>query len=325
LLALLRKLRQEGRTIIFTSHKLDEVLAIADDITVLRAGRVVGSAKPGQTSPAKLGAMMMGEEIEFPHRTARALPGHAPVLAIRGLAAFDTRGVMRLNDIDLVVRPGEVVGVAGVAGSGQDELLAAIAGLIQPAKGSVTLDGRNITTWPIAARRAAGLGYISADRSREGLCLPATIADNVIAGRHRAVPFERFGLLRPSVISAHVRQALDAFAVVRRDEADPVRSLSGGNQQRVVIARELDRVPKLLIAAQPTRGVDIAGIAFIHREMLAYRDRGGAVLLISEELGELLQLCDRIVAMHHGRATGEMTGEQADIDSIGRLMLGEAA
>jgi simple sugar transport system ATP-binding protein len=189
----------------------------------------------------------------------------------------------------------------------------------------VTLDGRNITTWPIAARRAVGLGYISADRSREGLCLPATIADNVIAGRHRAVPFERFGLLRPSVISAHVRQALDAFAVVRRDEADPVRSLSGGNQQRVVIARELDRAPKLLIAAQPTRGVDIAGIAFIHREMLAYRDRGGAVLLISEELGELLQLSDRIVAMHHGRVTGEMTGEQADIDSIGRLMLGEAA
>lgn len=133
------------------------------------------------------------------------------------------------------------------------------------------------------------------------------------------------GLLRPSMISAHVRQALDAFAVVRRDEADPVRSLSGGNQQRVVIARELDREPKLLIAAQPTRGVDIAGIAFIHREMLAYVERGGAVLLVSEELDELLLLSDRIVAMHHGRATGEMRGEQADIDSIGRLMLGEAA
>jgi simple sugar transport system ATP-binding protein len=232
---------------------------------------------------------------------------------------------MRLNDIDLVVRPGEILGVAGVIGSGQDELVAAIVGLIQPAKGSVTLDGRDITVWPIAARRAVGLGYISPDRSREGLCLPATIADNVIAGRHRAAPFERLGLLWPSVISAHARQALDAFSVVRRHEADPVRSLSGGNQQRVVIARELDRAPKLLVAAQPTRGVDIAGIAFIHRKMLAYRERGGAVLLISEELNELLQLSDRIVAMHHGRATGEMTAEQADIDSIGRLMLGEAA
>ena len=325
LLALLRKLRQEGRTIIFISHKLDEVLAIADDITVLRAGRVVGSAKPSQTSAAKLGAMMVGEEIEFPHRAARTLAGRGPVLAVQGLAALDTRGVMRLNDIDLVVRPGEVLGVAGVVGSGQDELVAAIVGLIQPAKGSVTLDGRDITSWTIAARRAAGLGYISADRSREGLCLSATIADNVIAGRHRAAPFERMGLLRSSMISAHVRQALDAFAVVRRDEADPVRSLSGGNQQRVVIARELDRAPKLLIAAQPTRGVDIAGIAFIHREMLAYIERGGAALLVSEELDELLLLSDRIVAMHHGRATGEMRGEQADIDSIGRLMLGEAA
>jgi general nucleoside transport system ATP-binding protein len=269
--------------------------------------------------------MMVGEEVEFPHRTARAIADRAPVLAVQGLAALDTRGVMRLNSIDLVIRPGEVVGIAGVAGSGQDELVAAIAGLLQPAAGSVTLDGRDITNWPIAARRAAGLGYISADRTHEGLCLSAAITDNVIAGRHRAAPFERMGVLRPSVIGAYARQALDTFSVVRRDEADPVRSLSGGNQQRVVIARELGRAPKLLIAAQPTRGVDIAGIAFIQREILAYREQGGAVLLVSEELDELLQLSDRIVAMHHGRATGEMAAEHADIGSIGRLMLGEAA
>jgi general nucleoside transport system ATP-binding protein len=325
LLELLRKLRQEGRTIVFISHKLDEVLAVADDITVLRAGRVAGAAKPSQTSAAKLGAMMVGEEIEFPHRTAHALAGREPVLTVQGLAALDTRGVMRLNGVDLAIRPGEVVGIAGVAGSGQDELVAAIVGLIQPAAGRVALDGRDITSWPIAARRGAGLGYISADRAREGLCLAAAIADNVIAGRHRAAPFERMGVLRPSLIAAHARRALDAFSVVRRDDADPARSLSGGNQQRVVIARELDRRLKLLIAAQPTRGVDIAGIAFIHREILAYREQGGAVLLISEELDELLQLCDRIVAMHHGRAAGELAAEEADIAGIGRLMLGEAA
>ena len=230
-----------------------------------------------------------------------------------------------LNGIDLIVRPGEVVGIAGVAGSGQDELIAAIVGLIQPAAGSVTLDGCDVTYWSIAARREAGLGYISADRAREGLCLSATIADNLVAGRHRTAPFQRMGVLRSSVIRAHARQALDTFSVVRRDEADPVRSLSGGNQQRVVIARELDRAPKLLIAAQPTRGVDIAGIAFIHREILDYREKGGAVLLISEELDELVELSDRIVAMHHGRITGEVTADQAEIDKIGRLMLGEAA
>ena len=325
LLALLRKLRQEGRTIIFISHKLDEVLSVADDITVLRGGRVVATVKPKETSAAKLGAMMVGEEIEFPRRTAHALAGREPVLAVQALAALDTRGILRLNGIDLVVRPGEVVGIAGVAGSGQDELIAAIVGLIQPAAGSVTLDGHDATYWSIAARREAGLGYISADRAREGLCLSATIADNLVAGRHRTAPFQRMGVLRSSVIRAHARQALDTFSVVRGDEADPVRSLSGGNQQRVVIARELDRAPKLLIAAQPTRGVDIAGIAFIHREILDYREKGGAVLLISEELDELVELSDRIVAMHHGRITGEVTADQAEINKIGRLMLGEAA
>ena len=237
LLALLRRLRDEGRTIIFISHKLDEVLAVADDITVLRAGRVVGASKPSQTSAAKLGAMMVGEEIEFPHRAEHALAGREPTLAVHGLAALDTRGVMQLNGIDLAIRPGEVVGIAGVVGSGQDELVAAIVGLIQPAGGRVMLAGRDITSWPIAVRRGAGLGYISADRAREGLCLSAAIADNVIAGRHRAAPFERMGVLRPSLIAAHARRALDAFSVVRRDDADPARSLSGGNQQRVVIAR----------------------------------------------------------------------------------------
>jgi general nucleoside transport system ATP-binding protein len=325
LLALLRKLRQEGRTVIFISHKLDEVLAVADDITVLRAGRVAGAVKPGGTSAAKLGAMMVGEEIEFPRRTAHTLAGREPVLAVQGLAALNTGGVARLNGIDLVIRPGEVVGVAGVAGNGQDELVAAIVGLIQPTAGSVTLDGCDVTNWSIAARREGGLGYISADRAREGLCLSATIADNLIAGRHRTPPVERMGVLRPSVIRAHARHALDTFSVVRRDEADPVRSLSGGNQQRVVIARELGRAPKLLVAAQPTRGVDIAGIAFIHREILAYRENGGAVLLISEELDELFQLSDRIVAIHRGSIAGEMGAEQADIGKIGRLMLGEAA
>jgi general nucleoside transport system ATP-binding protein len=325
LLALLLRLRGEGRTIIFISHKLDEVLAIADEITVLRAGRVVASTRADETDASLLGQLMVGEEIEPVRRVRKTQSGREAVLSIHALAALDSRGVRRLDGADLVIRPGEVVGIAGVAGSGQDELVAAIVGLRQPVAGAVRLGVLNITALSIARRRFAGMGYVSADRAHEGLCLPASIGDNVIAGQHRLAPFVHLGLLRPLVIGRHVRSTLDKFAIVRRDDADPARSLSGGNQQRLVIARELDRKPKMLIAAQPTRGVDIAGIAFIHRQILDYRDRGGAVLLVSEELEELLALSDRIVALHHGKVIGEVSADRADIAGIGRMMLGEAA
>jgi simple sugar transport system ATP-binding protein len=325
LLALLRRLRDEGRTIVFISHKLDEVLAIADRITVLRSGRVVGSTIPAETNASALAQLMVGEAVENPVRSPRAQDDGPPVLAVRGLGALDARGTRRLVEIDLEVKRGEVVGVAGVSGSGQDELVAAIVGLRRAANGVVMLESRDITGDSVAARREAGIGYLSADRAHEGLCLPATIRDNVIAGQHRHRPFAHGGILRPKLVRDHVREVLTRFSVIYGGDVDPVSSLSGGNQQRLVIARELDRRPRILVAAQPTRGVDIAGIASIHRQILAYRDAGGAVLLVSEELEELLALADRIVVLHHGAVTGAIAGDQANPVRIGRMMLGEAA
>ncbi|HEY1719722.1 MAG TPA: ABC transporter ATP-binding protein [Magnetospirillaceae bacterium] len=325
LLALLRKLRSEGRTIVFISHKLDEVLAIADRITVLRAGRAVASTAPHETNAAQLAQLMVGEPVDHPHRTAAKSDASMPVLAVRNLAALDSRGVRRLLGIDLDVRRGEIVGIAGVSGSGQDELVAAIVGLRRVAAGTVNFDNADATYASVAARRKAGIGYLSADRAYEGLCGTATIRDNAIAGRHRETPFAQHGVLQLQYAREYVSDLLARFAVVYGADTDPVRSLSGGNQQRVAIARELARAPKLLIAAQPTRGVDIAGIAAIHRQILAYRDAGGAVLLVSEELEELLALSDRIVVLHHGMVSGELAGSHTDLAQIGKLMLGQAA
>jgi len=325
LLALLRRLRDEGRTILFISHKLDEVLSVCDGVTVLRGGRVVAATTPAEADIARLAELMVGEPVEFPRRVPHARTIGAPVVSLRGLTAVDSRGVTRLSVVDLDLRPAEIVGIAGVAGSGQDEMLAAIVGLRRPLAGRVLIEGADATALSISARRAAGVGYVSADRAHEGLCLPESIQGNVVAGRHRAPPFARAGLLRPPVIREHVRGALHRFGVVYRDETDPVRSLSGGNQQRVVIARELDRNPKALVAAQPTRGVDIAGIAYIHRQLLEFSKTGGAILLISEELEELMNLADRIVVLYRGRIAGELSGEDRSLAGIGRLMIGEAA
>lgn len=329
LLVLLRRLRDEGRTILFISHKLDEVRAVADRITVLRAGRVVAAVTPAEADAPTLARLMVGEPVAPPRRPPRAARATASVLSVRGLAGLDPRGVRRLAGVDLDIGAGEIVGIAGVAGSGQDELVALVVGLRRAVAGTIRLDGADITGLPVAARRRAGIGYVSADRAQEGLCLPATIRDNLLAGRHRAPPFARHGWLRPAVVRAHVRRVLARFAIVHADAGEPVATLSGGNQQRVAMARELDRAPRLLVAAQPTRGVDIAGIAFLHARILAYRAAGGAVLLVSEELEELLALADRVVVLHRGRVGGVVDGtaeQGADaIGRIGRLMLGAGA
>ena len=324
LLALLRHLRDEGRTILFISHKLDEVLAVADRITVLRAGRVVATTTPAQTDVASLAQLMVGEAVAPPRRAHVTARG-AAVLSVHALGALDARGVRRLIGIDLDVHPGEIVGIAGVGGSGQDELVTALVGLRRAVAGTIVLDGANVTGASVASRRRAGLGYVSADRAHEGLSQQASISDNVLAGRHRDAPFARHGVLHPSVVRAHVAKVLALFSVMHGDAADPVGSLSGGNQQRVAIARELDRAPRLLVAAQPTRGVDIAGTAFIHARILAYRDAGGAVLLVSEELDQLLALADRILVLYRGRLGGTVEGARADPVRIGRMMLCEAA
>jgi simple sugar transport system ATP-binding protein len=323
LMALLKRLKAEGRTILFISHKLDEVLDVSDDITVMRAGRVVGSLKTAGTSKSALAELMIGEILA--ETTARAGQPGESVLAVEGLTVGDVRGAARLRDVGFSVRKGEIVAIAGVAGNGQDELVGAVTGLQPIASGSITLSGRPVAHLPLPARRALGLAYLSPDRAAEGLCLDASIAENVVAGHHRRAGFVSAGILKLGVIADHAEKLLDRYSVRRGSSALAASSLSGGNQQRVAIARELDGVPDLLVACQPTRGVDIRGIAFIHRCLLDYRDRGGAVLLVSEELDEIITLADRILVIYNGELRGEVRRGDADIELIGRMMLGERA
>ena len=325
LLALMRKLKAEGRTILFISHKLEEVMSTADAITIMRAGRVVETTTPAKTSLSELARAMVGESFEASKVEAHARPSGKLLFRARGLVARDAMGVRRLGPVDLDIFAGEIVGVAGVSGNGQDELVDSAAGLTQPAEGTIDFAGSDMTPASTSQFRAAGVGYLSADRGEEGLCLTASIRDNFIAGRERDHAFSRFSVLRFRAIAVEAERALARLSVRYGRLSDPASNLSGGNQQRLAIARELDREPKLLVAAQPTRGVDIAGTAFIHSLIAAFRDRGGAVLMISESLDEILALSDRIVGLYNGRVAGELSRDQASVERVGRMMLGQKA
>ncbi len=325
LLALMRKLRAEGQTIVFISHKLDEVMSVADAITVMRAGRVVETTTPSATTVAELARAMVGESVDTDPPEPRSHASGEPLFSARGLVAVDALGFERLGPVDLDVRRAEIVGVAAVGGNGQDELVACAAGLAAPAAGTIAFAGCRVNGLPTFRFREAGVGYVSADRAEEGLCLTASVRDNFVAGRERDPVFSRFGLLRRGAVDGEAAKALKALSVRFGGLGDPAGSLSGGNQQRLALARELGREPRLLVAAQPTRGVDIAGTAFIHRLLASFRDRGGAVLLVSESLDEILALSDRVVCLFKGRIVGELRRRDATVAAIGRMMLGQQA
>jgi general nucleoside transport system ATP-binding protein len=325
LLNLMRRLKAEGRTIVFISHKLEEVMSIADAITVMRSGRVVATTTPAKTSLSELARAMVGEAVEPLHIEPRPHSSGEPLFAVRGLVGADAMGFERLGPVNLEIFPGEIVGIAGVGGNGQDELVACAAGLAAPVIGQIVFDRRDLTGASVASFRAAGVGYISTDRAEEGLCLAASIRDNFVAGREREPKFSRFGVMRLPAIDAAAIPALELLSVRFGALADPAASLSGGNQQRLVLAREIERNPKLLVAAQPTRGVDIAGTAFIHRLLGDFRDCGGAVLLVSESLDEILALSDRVVCLYNGKIVGEMPRGEASVRALGQLMLGQRA
>ena len=325
LLTLMRRLKAEGRTIVFISHKLEEVMSIADAITVMRSGRVVGTTTPAKTSLSELARAMVGEAVEPAQVEARPRYSSEALFAAQGLVGADPMGFKRLGPVDLEIFPGEIVGIAGVGGNGQDELIACAAGFAAPVTGLIVFDRRDLTSASAEKFRAVGVGYVSADRAEEGLCLAASIRDNFVAGREREPKFSRFGVMRRSAIDAAATRALERLSVRFGALADTAASLSGGNQQRLVLARELERNPRLLVAAQPTRGVDIAGTAFIHRLLGDFRDRGGAVLLVSESLDEILALSDRIVCLYNGKIVGEMARAEANVRALGQLMLGQRA
>jgi simple sugar transport system ATP-binding protein len=317
--AVLRRLAGEGHSIVFISHKLYEVLEIADRITVIRRGRVVGERKPGETDEDDLAELMVGREVQLVVDRGESHPG-APVLRVAGLTASDDRGHQMVNGVDFDVRAGEIFGIAGVAGNGQDELVESIIGLRKPTAGSVTLSGKDVTGHSPRQLNEAQVAYVPADRHRFGLILPFSIADNLVLTSYYRAPYAH-GLLRDrDAINRDANTAVKRFDIRTPSPNARANTLSGGNQQKTVVAREFDRDLKLLILDQPTRGLDVGSIEFIHRQVIAKRDAGTAVLLVSAELDEVLELSDRIGVMYGGRMVAVLDGPTADKNEVGLLM-----
>jgi general nucleoside transport system ATP-binding protein len=313
----LRKLRDDGKTIVFISHKLDEVLEIADRITVLRRGKVVGQTTPGTTTKQELAEMMVGRPVLFRLDKPQIEIGE-PIVTIEGLAAG------RLRGIDLEVRAGEIVGVAGVEGNGQRELAETLIGLMRPEHGRIQLHGQDIAGWSVDRIRDAGVAFVPEDRHDQGLVLDMTIWENTILGRQDDEGFSPRGILAIAKIKELAADLIKRFDVRARNIGVAAATLSGGNQQKLILARELENDPRLLIAAQPTRGLDVGAIEFVWREILQQKAEGRAVLLISAELDEIYALSDRIVTLYEGKITGEYPPD-APPDLIGVGMTGGRA
>jgi general nucleoside transport system ATP-binding protein len=304
LFEILRNLVQEGMSVIFISHKLNEVLAIADRITVLRRGRRIDTIDREGATEQGLAQMMVGREVLLRVEKKASEP-REPVLVVENLTVFDERGLEAVRDVSFEVRGGEIVAIAGVDGNGQTELVEALTGLRKPSGGRVLIAGEDVTNSRPRHHLDHGLGHIPEDRLRRGLVLEFNLAENLALHDYRKEPNSRFGWLRPGRIVSWARGLLREFDVRGGSAESRASALSGGNQQKVVVAREVERNPRVLIAAQPTRGLDVGAIEFVHRRLVQERDEGRAILLVSLELEEVLSLSDRILVIYEGRIVGE--------------------
>ena len=317
--AVLRRLAREGHSVVFISHKLYEVLEIADRITVIRRGRVVGERRPAETNEEELARLMVGRDVQLIVDRGDSHPGPV-VLQVDQLHVKDERGSEVVRGVSLEVRAGEILGIAGVAGNGQDELVEALIGLRRPSSGTVRLGDRETTGWSPRAMNEAGVAYVPADRQRFGLVLSFTVADNLVLTSYHRAPFSRGVLRDDTAIREAAGQAVAEFDVRTPSTEVTASTLSGGNQQKVVVARELGRDLQLLILDQPTRGLDVGSIEFIHRQAIAKRNATTAILLVSAELDEVLEMSDRIAVMYRGTIVAVMDGRTADKNEVGLLM-----
>jgi len=321
LFAILRALRDGGRTIIFITHKLDEVVDLADRVTVMRDGRVTGVVAARETTKEELARMMVGRDVLLSvSKEAPRIGG--TVLEVRDLRVRGRKGTEILGGIDLDVRSGEIVGVAGVQGNGQTELVEVLTGLRRADGGRIALAGVDVTDCGPRELRDLGVAHIPEDRQERGLVLDFTVAENLMLGRHHRAPYSRAGLLSSEAIRTHATDLIERNDLRPSDPAVAARDLSGGNQQKLIVAREFDGDPVLLIAAQPTRGVDIGAIEFVHKSLLHMRDRGVAVLLVSAELSEIMTLSDRIAVMYRGRLVETFDAAEVDEETLGLYMTG---
>src|SRR5437016_11440447 len=317
--AVLRRLASEGHSIVFISHKLYEVLEIADRITVIRRGRVVGERVPAETDEDDLAELMVGRGVQLTVDRGESHPADVAV-RLEGLEVKDDRGSIAVRGVDLEVRSGEILGIAGVAGNGQDELVEAIVGLRHAAGGRIGLQGADITHASPRRINEAGVAYVPADRHRFGLVLSFPVADNLVLTDYYRRPYARGFIRNDEAIDATAEERIREYDVRTHSAHELAGSLSGGNQQKLVVARELSRDLKLLVLDQPTRGLDVGSIEFIHRQAIRKPDAGTAILLVSAELDEILELSDRIAVMYRGRIVAVRDGRTADKNEIGLLM-----
>jgi simple sugar transport system ATP-binding protein len=319
----MRHLAAEGRTILFVTHKLNEVMAITNRVTVLRDGRVVDRMKTGETSAREIIRAMTGRSVSLKIDKGPARAG-APLIEAADLTVAAPGGKPAVDKVSFAVRAGEIVGIAGVAGNGQSELVEALVGLRTPDAGSVRIAGREVTDASVASHRAAGMAYVPEDRALIGSALAASAADNLAMGFQRAPPIARGALIDSGAMMVRARSLIAKFGVKIASEDSPVGALFGGNLQKIVAARELSREASVLIAEQPTRGLDVGATEFIHGQLVAERDKGRAVLLVSAELSEILALSDRILVMYEGRILADVPQSQANEETLGLLMAGRA-
>jgi simple sugar transport system ATP-binding protein len=321
LFGVLRELKARGTSIIIITHKLDEVLAVADRVTVLRRGKKVDTVEAAGATERGLAELMVGRNVLLEVERGVATPG-ADVLVIDHLEVHDDRGLSAVRDLSLAVRAGEIVGIAGVDGNGQKELVEAIAGMRRASAGSIVVEGRDITRGSPRVAFEAGVGHVPEDRHAHGLVLDFTLAENAVLHDFYRPPISRRGWLDRDAMVERARGFIEQYDVRGGGPATPARSLSGGNQQKVVLAREIQSNPRVLLASQPTRGLDVGAIEFVHRRLVEQRDAGRAVVLVSFELDEILGLADRIVVLYEGRIVLERASGTTSAEELGLAMAG---
>ena len=324
LFRILRRLREEGKTIILITHKLREIMDVTDTVSVMRRGEMTATVKTAETSPEKLAELMVGRKVLLQVEKTPAKPG-ATVLSIKDLQVTDEKGVLRLKNVNLDIRAGEILGIAGVAGNGQSELLEVLGGY-QTGKGSIEMNGTPLdltgSTSDGRSRRAAGIAHVPEDRHREGLILDFSAWENTAFGYHHDPKYQSGMLMNNVAIREDTEAKMERFDVRPPNPRLSAKNFSGGNQQKIVLAREIERNPDLLLIGQPTRGVDIGAIEFIHQQIVALRDQGKAILLVSVELEEILSLADRIAVMFDGTIMGERMAGDTNEKELGLMMAG---
>ncbi|MFP7477582.1 ABC transporter ATP-binding protein [Terribacillus saccharophilus] len=321
LIVILRTLIKEGKSIILITHKLKEIMEVCDRCTVIRKGQGIGTVDVSETNPNELASLMVGREIRFSTEKKPAEPKET-ILSIEGLTVQDSRHVDMVKQLDLEIRAGEIVGIAGVDGNGQTELIEAITGLRKKSAGKVTLKNQDITNMPVRAITESGVGHIPQDRHKLGLVLDYSIGENIVLQTYYQKPYSTGGFLSFKRIFDKAKALIAEYDVRTPSHLSKARTLSGGNQQKAIIGREIDRNPDLLIAAQPTRGLDVGAIEFIHKRLIEQRDQGKAVLLVSFELDEILNVSDRIAVMFDGKIIATVNPKETNEQELGLLMAG---